>query len=80
MALIRAGELTVLEALNDGGRVEGELGPLAMLAGIAESPEFNAAQRATGRHALALAVLGELDARTTFGDAVARLASESEWP
>src|SRR5262249_45347531 len=79
MGLIRAGEITLLDALNAGGTVQGDLGPLATLAGIAESPEFNEAQRATGRHAIALSVLGELDA-SPFGDALARAAVESDWP
>lgn len=48
MARVRAGETTILEALEDG-RVTGEVGALAMLAGISESPEFEAAQIATGR-------------------------------
>ncbi len=76
MALVRAGELSILEALEDGS-VTGELGPLAALAGILESPEFRAAEQATGRHALALAALGEVDADPVFAAAMERLASAS---
>lgn len=73
MARVRAGETTILEALEDG-RVTGEVGALAMLAGISESPEFEAAQIATGRHAFALATLGELDATPEYAWVLADLA------
>jgi hypothetical protein len=79
MAQVRAGERTILEALEEGS-VTGELGPLAALAGILESPEFHAAERATGRHAFALAALGELDADPVFAAAMERLMSMSERP
>ena len=59
MARVRAGEITILAAL-EGGKVAGELGPLALLAGITESKEFHAAELATGRHAIALAALGQV--------------------
>ena len=59
MARVRAGEITILEAL-EGGKVAGELGPLALLAGITESKEFHEAELATGRHAIALAALGQV--------------------
>jgi hypothetical protein len=59
MARRRAGEITMLEAL-EGGNVAGDLGPLALLAGIQESHEFHAAELATGRHAFALAALGQV--------------------
>ncbi len=73
LALVRAGEITVIQALEDGA-VRGELGGLAALAGIVESPEFHGAELATGRHAIALSVLGELDAHETFATAVQVLA------
>jgi hypothetical protein len=59
MARVRAGEITIIEGL-EGGSVAGELGPLALLAGISESPEFHEAELASGRHALALAAMGQV--------------------
>lgn len=76
MARVRAGETTILEALVDG-RVTGEVGALAMLAGISESPEFEAAQIATGRHAFALATLGELDATPEYAGVLVDLATRT---
>ncbi|HEX4776884.1 MAG TPA: hypothetical protein VFW74_08940 [Acidimicrobiia bacterium] len=73
LALVRAGEITVIQAL-EGGAVKGDLGGLAALAGIVESPEFHAAELATGRHSIALSVLGELDAHETFATAMRVLA------
>jgi len=60
MALVRAGEITIIDALV-GGNVEGREGALALLAGIHEDPRFHAAELATGRHAIALAAFAELD-------------------
>jgi hypothetical protein len=74
MALVRAGEKTILEALDDG-RVDGELGAMAMLAGISESREFHAAELGTGRHAVPLAALGELDASPTYAALMVELAA-----
>jgi hypothetical protein len=65
LALVRTGQCTILEAI-EGGRVEGDVGPLTALAAIYESPEVEAAFRATGSHSLALATLGELAAVPGF--------------
>jgi hypothetical protein len=73
---VRHGERTILEAIADG-TVEGEMGPLALLAGIVESPEYRAAELATGRHPYALAVLGELDADERYASAFQQLARAS---
>ena len=45
--LVRSGACTIIDALADG-TLNGDLGPLALLAGILESPEFHAAEVATG--------------------------------
>jgi hypothetical protein len=74
MALVRAGEWTVIEAL-EGGSVSGELGPLAALAGLVESPEYHDAELASGAHMLALASLGELYADRSYATAMERLAA-----
>lgn len=78
IAVVRSGERTIVDALADGS-VDGDIGPLAALAGILEDTAFQAAERATGRHAYALAVLGELDAEPAFADAMTRLAAETRW-
>lgn len=76
MARVRALEMTILEAV-DVGRVTGAIGPLATLGGISESPEFEDAQAATGRHAFALATLGELDATPDFAAVLADVAGRT---
>jgi hypothetical protein len=78
MAEVRAGEKSILEAL-EGGAIRGDIGPLAALAGIVEGAEFHAGEVATGRHALALAVLGELDCDPAFAAAMGALASRTRW-
>jgi hypothetical protein len=72
--LVRSGERTIIEVL-EGGTVQGELGPLGMLAGMLESPEFHAAELATGRHGFALAVIGELWSNPVWIEALDHLAS-----
>lgn len=79
MARVRAGEITIIEAL-EGGSVTGEIGPMGALAGISESTQFHDAELATGRHALALAVLGELHSDPTFADTARILAGVSHAP
>jgi hypothetical protein len=78
MAQVRAGDISIVDGLADGA-VHGDIGPLAALAGILESPEFHTAEVATGRHALALAVLGELDADPAFATATQQLAASTRW-
>ncbi len=73
--LVRSGECTILEAI-EGGTIEGELGPLGLIAGIMESPEFRAAELATGRQGFALSVLGELWSHPAWVAGLERLAAE----
>jgi hypothetical protein len=75
--LLRSGEWTILEAL-EGGTIEGALGPITMLAGILDAPEFRAADLATGRHGFALATLGELWADNTWTAALEHLAADDQ--
>lgn len=77
MALVRCGEMSILEALALG-EVTGSLGPMGALAGIVESPEFQQAEQATGRSAVALAAMSEVAATPWFGCAWARLANETD--
>lgn len=77
--LIRSGEKAMLDLL-EGGTIQGDLGPLAMLAGLLDAPEFRAADLATGRHAFALATLGELWANATWSGALEQLAAEAPGP
>ncbi len=77
MALVRAGEITILDALESGS-VDGPVGALAVLAGLSEDPRFHAAELATGRHAIALAALGDLDCNEQYAKLMAELASAIE--
>jgi hypothetical protein len=77
IAPVRAGERTVLDAIANG-TIEGEIGPMAVLAGILESREFQAAERATGRHGFALAALGQLQADPAYAAAMQELAATTE--
>lgn len=77
MALVRAGDITILEAL-EGGSVDGPVGALAVLAGISEDPRFHAAELATGRHAIALAALGDLDADERYRTLMSELVSVAD--
>jgi hypothetical protein len=74
--MVRSGECTIIDAL-EGGTLHGELGPLALLAGILESPEFHAAELATGGHGFALAVIGELRSNPVWTEAFEQLARET---
>jgi hypothetical protein len=74
--LVRSGERTIIDVL-EGGTLQGELGPLGLLAGILESPEFHAAELATGRHGFALAVMGELWSNPVWTEALEQLAAET---
>jgi hypothetical protein len=77
IAYVRAGERTILDALEHG-TIGGEIGPMAMLAGILEAPEFEAAERATSRHSFALAALGHLDAEPAYAAAMEELAKQTD--
>jgi hypothetical protein len=77
--LVRSGERTIIDVL-EGGTLQGDLGPLGLLAGILESPEFHAAELATGGHGFALAVIGELWSNPVWTEALERLAGETAVP
>ena len=77
--LVRSGARTIIEVL-EGGTVQGELGPLGLLAGLLEAPEFHAAELATGDHGFALAVIGELWVTAEWLDALEQLAGETSMP
>jgi hypothetical protein len=79
MALARAGEITVIDAL-EGGSVIGDVGALMALGGISESPEYQRAERATGQHAIALSVLGELNVDGAFRAALQDLIESAGPP
>jgi hypothetical protein len=77
IAPVRHGERTILDAIA-AGTIDGDIGPMAVLAGILESPEFQAAERATDRHGFALAALGALDADPAYTAAMEQLAAETD--
>ncbi len=74
--LLRSGEKTILDVL-EGGSIDGALGPMTMLAGLLEAPEFRAADLASGRQSFALATLGELWADEAWIAALDGLAAEA---
>ena len=73
---IRTGELGILEGL-EGGTVKGEVGPLAALAGLAESTEYHDAELASGAHMLALGALGALDDDPAYARAAEELGART---
>ena len=75
MAKVRSGEFSIYQALEQGGKVDGQLGPLALLAGISESPEFHRAELACSASALALGSLGEALADPVYQAALDQLAA-----
>jgi hypothetical protein len=75
MAKVRDGSITIIEALEDGS-VDGKIGPMALLAGVSESREFQRAERAGGPAGQALATLGELREVPSFREACAALVEE----
>jgi hypothetical protein len=66
LALLRSGLCTVLEALEDGGRLDGNVSSLMALAALYERINDAAPMRATGAQTMALATLGELRADDNF--------------
>jgi hypothetical protein len=77
MALTRAGEITILDALV-GGNIEGAEGALMLVAGIREDRHYHAAELATGRHAIALAALGDLDTDERYAKFIAELDAATD--
>lgn len=75
MAKVRDGSITIIEALEDGS-IDGKIGPMALLAGVSESREFQRAERAGGPSGEALATLGELRDVPAFREACAALVEE----
>jgi hypothetical protein len=76
MADVRNGTITIIEALGTGS-VDGKIGPMALLAGVSEGPEFHLAEEQGGPAGLALATLGELREVAAFREACAALAGAS---
>jgi hypothetical protein len=76
-AKLRAGLCTAFEALEDGGRLEGQSSSLLALAALYERDALAAAMRATGAQAMALATLGELRADVAFKDGIRGLMRDT---
>jgi hypothetical protein len=76
MAALRRGEITVLEALEGGGRVDGEVGPLMLLAGLHEG-DLQAAQHAAGPSSPVLGAMGRLRATEPHRAVLAALATRT---
>jgi hypothetical protein len=75
MVGVRRGELTIFEALEYDGRVDGDLGPLMLLAGLEESPGVRAAESACGPSGPVLGALGRVTAPPAWQEARQRLAA-----
>ena len=75
MARVRRGDIAILDVLTDGGTVAGEQGPLALVGGLSESPEFRRAEMACGRSGLVLGVLGEVHGNPTHTASLADLVA-----
>ncbi|MDQ6696544.1 MAG: hypothetical protein M3Z46_03700 [Actinomycetota bacterium] len=74
MVHVRTGAMTILEALENGGRVDGALGPIMLTAGLEESPELRAVERACGPAGAVLAKVGEVAATPAYAEAMTSLA------
>ena len=75
MAKVRDGSITIIEALEDGS-VDGKIGPMALLAGLHETREWQRVERTVGPSGPALATLGELREVPAFREACAVLVEE----
>ncbi|CAN5561685.1 hypothetical protein BH10ACT1_BH10ACT1_04910 [soil metagenome] len=76
MVGVRNGAISIYEAL-EGGRVDGAVGPLMLLAGLQESPELHAAELACGPAGTTLAALGRLTADASHRAALDLLDGET---
>jgi hypothetical protein len=74
---VRNGDLSIYEAI-ERGRVDGEVGPLMLLAGMLEAPEVRAAQLACGPRGIAPANLGLVTAQPDVRAGLATLATETD--
>ena len=79
-ALVGLGRQSILEALEDGGEIGGDLAAMATLAAILETGECQALMRPGAGRLLALATLGELRADRVFSEGFARVMAETELP
>lgn len=77
LALLRSGLCTVLEALEDGGRIEGNVSSLMALAALYERIAEAGPMRASGPQTMALATLGELRADEAFQAGMRALMRET---
>jgi len=74
MVRVRTGEISIIQALENGGRVDGPIGPLMLLAGLEEAGELHAAELACGPAGSILARIGELSATPEYQAASVALA------
>jgi hypothetical protein len=73
---VRTGEISIYEAI-EGGRVDGDVGPLMLLAGLYESPEQHEAELACGPAGPVLAKLGLVMDQEPVREGLAALAAET---
>ena len=70
VAPLRSGEISILEAIEGDGRVEGSEGPLMLYAGLEESPEMQAVGRSCGPSAAVFGSLGLVTNHAVFEEAL----------
>jgi hypothetical protein len=80
MAQVRNGQIGVLDVFANGGTLSGREGPMALLAGISESPEFHGAELACGPSGIVLSVLGEVSQHPAFVQEMDGLRALTEPP
>jgi hypothetical protein len=73
---LRLGNLSIYEAI-EGGRLEGDVGPLMLLGGLLEAPEHVAAREACGHRGIPLANLGLVTSQPEVRAALDALAAET---
>jgi hypothetical protein len=73
---VRTDSISIYEAI-EGGRVDGDVGPLMLLAGLQESPELHAAELACGASGPAFSCLGLIVDQPSVREGLETLASET---
>jgi hypothetical protein len=76
LVALRLGELSIYEGI-EGGRLDGDVGPLMLLAGLLEMPEMEAARRACGSRGIPMANLGLVSHQPDVLEGLATLARDT---
>jgi hypothetical protein len=74
---VRTDAISIYEAL-EGGRIDGDVGPLMLLAGLLEDPDLHAAELACGASGPAFSCLGLVVDQPQVRDGLEALAGETD--